>query len=161
VAQVATSNVEVIVVAASEGYELAAAELLASVGIEVRGFLAGGMTAWRADGRPVSRLEMIDVDDLASRLGTEGEVVVVDVRDADEFEREHIPGSLHIPYAELRERLGELPRDRAIATICSGGKRSGLAASILQREGFEHLIHVNPGGVASWRERGHTVDSGR
>jgi rhodanese-related sulfurtransferase len=47
-----------------------------------------------------------------------------------------------------------------IAAICSGGKRSGLAASILQREGFEHLLHVGNGGVGTWRRSGHPVESG-
>ena len=58
------------------------------------------------------------------------------------------------------ERLGELPRDRAIATVCSGGKRSGLAASILQREGFGAVIHVGHGGVGTWGRGGHPVESG-
>ena len=63
--------------------------------------------------------------------------MVLDVRDADEHAGAGIPGSIHIPYGELAGRAGELPRDRQIAAICSAGKRSGLAASILQREGFE------------------------
>ena len=65
-----------------------------------------------------------------------------------------------LPYGQLIDRLGELPRSRAIATLCSGGKRSGLAASLLQREGFEDVIHVRGGGVGTWRERGHPVESG-
>ena len=47
------ADVEVIVVAASDGYELEAADLLASVGLQVRGYLDGGMTSWRSEGRPV------------------------------------------------------------------------------------------------------------
>ena len=69
---------------------------------------------------------------------------------ADEFANGNVPGSVHIPYGELTDRLSELPADGAIATICSGGKRSGLAASILQREGFDHVVHVGHGGVSSW-----------
>ncbi len=68
VAQVVAEDVELIVVAASDGYELEAAELLASVGLRVRGFLEGGMTAWRSEERPVKRLELIDPDALAERL---------------------------------------------------------------------------------------------
>jgi hydroxyacylglutathione hydrolase len=162
VAQVIPPGVELIVVAASEGYELEAAELLASVGVRVRGFLEGGMTAWRSEGRPVQRVEMIDPEELAERLaGAGGDgPLVLDVRDRDEFAAGHIPGSLHIPYADVLERLDELPRDRTIAAVCSGGKRSGLAASILQREGFERLLHVANGGVGTWRSRGHEVEAG-
>jgi hydroxyacylglutathione hydrolase len=152
-------DVELIVVAASDGYELEAAELLASVGLRVRGYLEGGMTAWRSEGRPVRRIELIDPDQLAERLDG-GDLVVLDVRDEDEFAEAHIPGSIHLPYGELPERQGELPRDREIAAICSGGKRSGLAASILQREGFERVLHVADGGVGTWRRSGHPVESG-
>lgn len=160
VAQVVAPDVELIVVAASDGYGLEAAELLASVGLRVRGFLDGGMTAWRSEGRPVERLELIDTDVLAERLSHDGGVLVLDVRDGNEFAEAHIPGSLHIPYGHLIERLAELPKDKAIATVCSGGKRSGLAASLLQREGFESVVHVAHGGVRTWQQAGRPTESG-
>ena len=112
VARVVEPEVELIVVAASDGYELEAADLLASVGLRVRGYLAGGMTAWRSEGRPVRRVEMIEPGELAERIGGGESLLVLDVRDADEFARAHIPGSLHIPYGELADRLGELPAQR-------------------------------------------------
>jgi len=158
VAKVVPADVELIVIAASDGYELEAAELLASVGLRVRGYLEGGMTAWRSEGRPVRRIELIDPDELAERLETD-DMLVLDVRDDDEFAEAHIPGSVHLPYGELPERQAELPRDRQIAAICSGGKRSGLAASILQREGFERVLHVANGGVGTWRRAGRPVDT--
>lgn len=165
VGRVVPNEKELIVVAASDGYELEAAEQLASVGLSVRGYLRGGMTAWRSEGRPVNRIELIDPEELAERLesgGAEGDgaIVVLDVRDADEFAQGRIPGSVHIPFGELPERADELPRDRTIAAVCSGGKRSGLAASILQREGFGHVLHVANGGVSSWQRQGHPVETG-
>jgi rhodanese-related sulfurtransferase len=160
VARVVEADVELIVIAASDGYELEAAELLASVGLRVRGYLEGGMTAWRSEERPVSRIELLDPELLSERLEGGDGVVVLDVRDADEFESGRVPGSVHIPYGELLQRLDELPRDRAIATICSGGKRSGLAASLLQREGFVPVIHVAHGGVGTWRSLGNPLEEG-
>ncbi len=159
VARVAEPDVELIVVAASDGYELEAAELLASVGLRVRGYLQGGMTSWRSEERPVSRIMLIGPDTLADLLRDDAGVLVLDVRDADEFASAHVPGALHIPYGELIDRLSELPKDRPIAAMCSGGKRSGLAASLLQREGFDQVIHVGHGGVGTWRELGHRVQS--
>jgi len=160
VARVVPENVELIVVAASDGYELEAAELLSSVGLRVRGYLGGGMTAWRSEGRRVQRVERIDPGELARRIGSTEPPVVLDVRDAEEFAAAHIPGSLHIPYGELVDRLDQLPAEGQIAAVCSGGKRSGLAASILQREGFEDVVHVGDGGVATWRNQGNPVESG-
>jgi rhodanese-related sulfurtransferase/glyoxylase-like metal-dependent hydrolase (beta-lactamase superfamily II) len=160
VARVADPDVELIVVAGSDGYELEATELLAAIGLHVRGYLEGGMTAWRSEERPVARIEMIDPDELAERMDGPHGLVVLDVRDPDEFAAAHIPAALHIPYGELMERLSDLPRDRPIAAVCSGGKRSGLAASLLQREGFDQVIHVGHGGVGTWQRLGHRVESG-
>jgi hydroxyacylglutathione hydrolase len=149
VAQVVPPEGEVVVVAASDGHEREAAELLAAVGLRVRGFLGGGMSAWRAEERPVARIELIGPERLGELLEGDDPPLVLDVRGAAEFAADHLPDSLNIPYQELTERLAELPRERPIATICKAGKRSGLAASILQREGFPALMHVsNRSGAA-------------
>jgi len=152
VAEMVPVDAELLIVAASDGNELEAAELLAAVGLPVRGFLGGGMTAWRAEDRPVARIEAIDLAELARRIDGEAPPQVLDVRREAEWSEGHVPGSLHIPFAELRDRLDELPRDRPIATICKAGKRSGLAASILQREGFEGVVHVSRGNAAHWSD---------
>jgi len=159
VAQVVAPSAELVVVAASDGNELHAAELLAAVGLRVRGFLGGGMTAWRADDRPVQRIELIDPHRLAELLSGGDPPLVLDVRGTDEFADAHVPDSLNIPYGDLTGRLEEVPRDRPVAAICKGGKRSGLAASILQREGFDRVIHVASGGVGTWRDEGRSVET--
>ncbi|HVO54733.1 MAG TPA: rhodanese-like domain-containing protein [Solirubrobacterales bacterium] len=159
VSRVAPAGADVIMVAASDGDERHAAELLASVGMHVRGFLEGGMTAWREEARPVRKIELIDPDELAARADGAEPPLILDVRNDSEYAAEHIPGSLHIPYGDLAGRFEEIPRDRPIATICRGGKRSGLAASILQREGFAGVVHVGQ-GVGAWRDAGHPVESG-
>jgi hydroxyacylglutathione hydrolase len=159
VSRVVAEGAEIIVVAASDGDEQQAAELLAAVGLRVRGFLEGGMTAWRTEERPVERIELIDPDELAVRMEGSEPPLVLDVRNTSEYAGEHIPDSRHIPYGDLAERIDELPRDRPIATICRGGKRSGLAASILRREGFAEVLHVGQ-GVGTWRAGGHPVESG-
>ncbi len=152
VAEMVPVDADLLIVAASDGNELEAAELLAAVGLSVSGFLGGGMTAWRAVDRPVARIEAIDLAELARRLESGEGPQVLDVRGAAEWQEGHVPGSIHIPFAELRDRLDELPRDRPIATICKAGKRSGLAASILQREGFEGVVHISRGGAAMWEQ---------
>ena len=116
------------------------------------------MTAWRTEERPVHRIELIDTDELARRVDGDAAPVILDVRNASEYAGERIPGSLHIPYGDLAGRLDELPRDRPIAAICRGGKRSGLAASILQRAGFD-VVHVGK-GIPAWRAGGYPVESG-
>jgi hydroxyacylglutathione hydrolase len=159
VAEVVDPHAELIVVAASDGYELEAAELLASAGLRAHGYLQGGMTAWRSEGRPVERIEIVEVGDLEVRMDTGDALAVLDVRGAGEWAVGHIPGSLHIPYQELPDRIKELPEDRELATICSTGKRSGLAASILQRAG-RRALHVAHGGVKEWGSGGRPLEQG-
>ena len=60
---------------------------------------------------------------------------------------------------ELQERLAELPRDRPVATFCASGYRSAVAASLLRRAGFEHVIWVAE-GMPAWRSEGLPVERG-
>ncbi|HAB17496.1 MAG TPA: CoA-disulfide reductase [Verrucomicrobiales bacterium] len=62
--------------------------------------------------------------------------LLLDVRRADERARGFIPGSTHIPLDELRQRLGELPRDREIIAYCQSGQRSYFAVRILAQHGL-------------------------
>ncbi|HXT21518.1 MAG TPA: rhodanese-like domain-containing protein [Thermoanaerobaculia bacterium] len=55
----------------------------------------------------------------ANALRESGRGVIVDVRDLASYSTGHIAGALHIPLAELAQRLGELPRDKPIVTYCA------------------------------------------
>lgn len=78
-------------------------------------------------------------------------VTILDVRDADEIE-ESLAGLhnlLHIPLAELRARVNEVPKDKPVVTLCRSGKRSSLAISILKAAGHEQLANIH-GGLLHW-----------
>jgi rhodanese-related sulfurtransferase len=62
--------------------------------------------------------------------------LLLDVRRSDERALGFIPGSVHIPLDELRQRLSELPRDRKIIAYCQSGQRSYIATRILRQHGF-------------------------
>ena len=64
-------------------------------------------------------VETIDRAELIERL-RRGDVVLVDVRPAEEFEAGHIAGARSIPIAELEDRLAELPADREVVAYCRG-----------------------------------------
>jgi rhodanese-related sulfurtransferase/DNA-binding MarR family transcriptional regulator len=64
-------------------------------------------------------VETIGRDELIARL-RKGDVVLVDVRPAEEFEAGHIKGARSIPLAELEDRLAELPDDREVVAYCRG-----------------------------------------
>lgn len=125
---------------------------LARIGVDnVAGVLAGGFDKWRDEGMPVARSGAIAPRDLEKQLG---KVRVVDVRDDSEFEQEgHIPHASHLYVGYLEKHLREIePRlektDR-VAVACSVGHRASLAASILRRQGFEHVDNLL-GGMTAW-----------
>lgn len=64
---------------------------------------------------------------------------VLDVRTTQEYAAGHIAGSVNIPLDELRERLGELPKDTTITVTCAVGLRGYIAARILTGHGFKAL----------------------
>jgi NADPH-dependent 2,4-dienoyl-CoA reductase/sulfur reductase-like enzyme/rhodanese-related sulfurtransferase len=74
---------------------------------------------------------------------------LLDVRTPDEFRNGHIPGAVNIPIDELRDRLTELPTDRAIVAYCQVGMRGYLATRILMQKGFE--VANLSGGYKTYR----------
>ncbi|HEV8516268.1 MAG TPA: MBL fold metallo-hydrolase [Candidatus Limnocylindrales bacterium] len=134
----------------------------------IEGYLHGGFEAWQGSGGPVEASGRFTVGELHDLLATgERDVpaangrgpLILDVRQRDEFERAHIPGSVHLMAGDLPERLDRLPRDRPIVTICASGYRSSVAASLLRQAGFERVGWVS-GGVPSWRAAGYPVERG-
>jgi hydroxyacylglutathione hydrolase len=95
--------------------------------------------------RPRHRSGAVDVDRLAGELAT-GAVLLLDVRDDDEWRAGHVPGSAHLPLQRLREAAHLLPAV-PIVTVCSGSRRAAAAASALRRLGHRNIWRVADGGV--------------
>jgi len=132
-----------------------AVALAEAVGLRrIAGFLAGGMTSWREERRPVERVARLSVSELRERLVAGDGLQVLDVRERTEWRRCHIPGSLNVPYHELTELPPALDPERPVATVCGTGSRAGTAASLLLRCGVRNVLHVADGGVTTWREAG-------
>ncbi len=140
-----------ILLAEREGEVARALAALARIGLdEVAGFVMGP-GAVRAAGLPVAELPNVTAPELARRLGSEQDLLVVDVREPFEWEEGHVPGARHLPMRQVPDRLEELPRDRPIALICRGGPRSSLVGSLLLARGFTRLVNVW-GGMTGWME---------
>jgi hydroxyacylglutathione hydrolase len=126
---------------------------LLRVGVDgVGGFVDGGFDAWTAASLPVDQTPQLAAAALRNGRQQEG-MIIVDVRSAREWESGHLPGALHIPLGELVERAGEIPRGGVVATMCEGGYRSSLAASLLQRHGIPNAANI-VGGMQEWRQSG-------
>ena len=132
------------------------------IGFEsIVGYLEGGFQAWEAAGLPTEASGILNVDELAAVLSAGGPdaPLLIDVRQASEIESGHIPGAIPIGAADLPERLASFPRDRSIATICAGGFRASIAASLLKTAGFERVSSV-AGGVSTWAAHGFPLEHG-
>ncbi|HET7453836.1 MAG TPA: rhodanese-like domain-containing protein, partial [Thermoanaerobaculia bacterium] len=126
---------------------------LARVGLDdVAGYLAGGIAAWSAAGRPVAATEQITVDELAARLREDG-CRVLDVRRPPEWRTARIAAAVGRPLADLGAGLPDLPSDKPVAIICAGGYRSSIAASLFERAGRRDVVNV-VGGMAAWNAAG-------
>ena len=132
------------------------------IGFEsILGFLEGGFPSWQAAGLPTETSGIMSIDQLAARLSAGGPDAppLIDVRQASEIESGHVPGAIPIGAADLPERLASFPRDRPIATICAGGFRASIAASLLKTAGFERVSSV-AGGFSAWSAAGLPFERG-
>jgi len=90
----------------------------------------------------------MSVAELASRLGTEDEPLIVDVREQDEFAAWSIPGAINIPLGELAARMPTLPTDRELVAVCRSGNRSTRAADTLAHS--DRQVANLAGGMLAW-----------
>ena len=124
---------------------------LSRVGIESeRGYLQGGVEAWRKAGYPVATLQQITVQDLQQRLRADG-LQVLDVRREAEWQAGHIAGAAWWPLDKFNAALPMADKNAPLAVHCKSGYRSAIACSLLQRAGFENVINV-VGGFEAWQQ---------
>ena len=129
-----------------------AAQALQAVGL----FASAG---WQ-EGGGSEKLEPVSLDELEQMLADDS-VELLDVREADERDEGHIPGSRHLPYRTARAAAeAGLLNGRPLVTICESGPRAAVAASVLQAAGL-NARPVLDGGVADWRAHGGEVSSFR
>jgi rhodanese-related sulfurtransferase len=86
-----------------------------------------------------------------------GEAMLIDVREAWEWEQQRIDGAVLIPLAEMPQRLDEIPTDRDVYVHCRLGGRSAKAVEFLHEHGRPRAINV-AGGIEGWEEAGLPVD---
>lgn len=97
---------------------------------------------------PIKGLRNLKGTEFAAGLN-QGTTKLIDVREPHEFKSGYIPGAVNIPLSQLKNRLGEIPKDRSIFLYCRSGMRSKQAAKILSKNGFSNLAHLQ-GGIMAW-----------
>ncbi|MEN8205177.1 MAG: VTT domain-containing protein [Pseudomonadota bacterium] len=103
---------------------------------------------------------MMDTDDFKRRLDTDKDLLVLDVRTAEDFvgEQGHIRAAVNIPVEDLLQRMDEIGNylEQPVAIVCRTDKKSAKAALLLTEEGFAN-VHIVRGGMTKWIEAGLPV----
>ncbi len=116
-------------------------------------FVSGAMLIWplvrrAAAGASISTLQ-------ATLLINQQNALVLDVREAAEYEKGHMLNARNIALGELEARSAEIEKHRAkpVIVACDDGNRSGRAATALRKRGFEQVFTLS-GGIGAWRQAG-------
>lgn len=108
----------------------------------------------------VQQVDFTEVKALLEKTPTEGGYVVIDARPEIKFFEGHLPGAINIAWQEMKDRLGELPKDKNTKLVFyCGGTRcdlSGKAAALAVQNGYTNVAVFN-GGEPSWREGGESL----
>lgn len=153
------ANVDVTLLATAAEHQLipdalmAAVRDLATIGIDrVTGWLdQEALGAWEHAGHALASIQQMSVPEFAALRANEagtGNLVVLDVRNDDEWARGHIAEARHHPLGHLMESF-DGARDTPIVVHCQSGVRSAMAASLLQRAGYTALHNLS-GGINAY-----------
>ena len=93
----------------------------------------------------------ISTASLHARLDDGESIILLVVRQPEEFAEKSIPNAILIPLGDLPDRVDEIEefRDKEIVVICRSGNRSGQACMFLTMNGFTHTVNLK-GGMLSW-----------
>lgn len=97
----------------------------------------------------------------ATRILNQDSGVIVDLRSAQEYADGHISGAIHLPVAEVGERVSELDKykDSTIVLVCKMGQHSGATSRVLKGAGFNDVRRLD-GGMSEWTSANMPVVKG-
>ncbi|MDD2370401.1 MAG: rhodanese-like domain-containing protein [Firmicutes bacterium] len=98
----------------------------------------------------VAKVIKISTEEANKRLGSEKDVILVDVRTPEEYKGEHIKDAILLPLDTISKKAGEvIPDKEAIYFVyCRSGNRSATASSILVEMGYKNIFDL--GGIIDW-----------
>lgn len=91
----------------------------------------------------------------AASTATPATVILLDVREPEEWDAGHAPQAHSVPMSQLSERITELPHETQIICVCHLGGRSAAVSAALNRAGFD-AVNLT-GGMAAWQAAGLPV----
>ena len=105
-----------------------------------------------------SRVKQTSIHDVKTKLDRDERFMLIDVREESEFDKDHLPGAVHICRGiierDIELRVPDL--NTPMVLYCGGGFRSALAADNLQKMGYTNVISMD-GGIREWRESNYPL----
>ena len=139
-----------IVIIADPGKENESVTRLGRIGFDhIVGYLQGGLHSLKPRPELTVSTERLSAPFAAELLSSSQAPLAIDVRAPRERDQKHIAGSLGMPLNHLVQNLEKMSRDHPLLVYCAGGYRSSIAASLLQRAGFQRVSEI-AGGIAGW-----------
>ncbi|MFM2339282.1 MAG: hypothetical protein RL115_2475 [Bacteroidota bacterium] len=131
-----------ILLVTDEGREEEVITRLARVGYDnTIGFLKGGFTNWKEEGKEVDVIASIDAEQLCAIMKNE-KVKILDVRKNGEYLSEHVMEAENVPLDFINESMVKIDKTKTYFVHCAGGYRSMIFNSIMRSRGYTHLIDV-------------------
>ena len=97
------------------------------------------------------QIPAIDVESAAAA----SDVVILDVREYEEWMSGRVPDAVHIPMSELMARVDEIDRTKRVICVCRSGNRSARVTAWLRQQGFDAVNMT--GGMSAWASFGHPL----
>ncbi|MBV5317827.1 MAG: hypothetical protein JZU50_08450 [Desulfobulbaceae bacterium] len=104
--------------------------------------------------------KQVTINDLKDAIAASNDMVVLDVREPNEYEVAHIPEAINVPRGLLEFSIWTVVPDvnKKIFVYCKTGARAALATKLLNELGYKNAVAVNTGGVA-WVQAGYPVQT--
>ena len=104
------------------------------------------------------RIREITIDDVKAKLDRKEKLLLVDVREDNEWNKDHLPNAIHLGKGIIERDIEQQVPDLGAPLVlyCGGGFRSALAADKLQQMGYTNVLSMD-GGIRGWREKGYSL----
>lgn len=158
---------EIVLYCSSKGCDSSSkvAEQLVGMGYENISVLKDGLAGWEAKGYPIvgdlpkpaaEQISGISVEELKKNLDAGEDMLILDVREYDEFRAGHLPGAVNVPMETLDEKIKDFSKDKMTIVYSRTGRRSYIASEKLNGNGFAKVRNLL-GGIAIWGRKGYSV----
>lgn len=122
----------------------------------IYGHLSEGFPSWYMAAMKVEHLDVWSIHQLKEAQDNERDMFLLDVRKLNDYKKKYIKDSNHIWVGEVPLKLNEIPKDQEVIIYCDSGYKSTIAASILQKNGYNSVKSVL-GSMGAWLKARYPV----